>query len=72
MATGSDLPHIEVQTLAADKEQTCDEKEEGSYLSTDYISYCSDELHRTSLRAKLDKFTSQVYTKVRSKFKNHH
>ena len=46
MATDKFLPQIEVQTIVADKEQTCDEKEDGFCLSTNYIiSYSSDELH---------------------------
>lgn len=70
MATDDDLSQIEVQTVAANKEQTCDEKEEGSHLSTNYVSY-SDELRNISLRIQLGKFINRVYTKVRSKFKNY-
>ena len=51
MATDKFLPQIEVQTIVADKEQTCDEKEDGFCLSTN--SYNSDELHNTSPRTKL-------------------
>jgi hypothetical protein len=71
MATGKDLPQIEARDLAADAEQTCDEKEEESHLSINYAPYNSDELHNryTSLRDKLGKLTSRVCVKVRSKFK---
>ena len=68
MATDKFLPQIEVQTIVAEKEQTCDEKKDGFCLSTN--SYNSDELHNTSPRTKLEKLSSQVYTKIRSKFKN--
>ena len=73
MATDKDLTQIEVGALAADiEEQTSDEKEEESQLSTNYVSYSSDGLRRnTSQQAKLGKLTSRVYTKVKSKFKNH-
>jgi cytochrome c oxidase subunit IV len=77
MATGKDLPQIEAQILAPDVEQlqTCDEleKEEEVYLSINYVSYNSDELHNryTSLRAKLGKLTGRLSTKVRSKFTSH-
>ena len=72
MATSEDLPRIEIQTLAADKEQTCYEKEEESHASINYTSY-SEELQSTP-RLKLHKLINpiHVYTKVRSKFKNCH
>ena len=70
MATNEDLPRIEIQTLAADKEQIHDEKEEESHASINYTSY-GEELQSTP-RLKLHKLTNpvHVYTKVRSKFKN--
>ena len=73
MATDKFLPQIEAQAIAADEKQfeTSNEKEDGSHLSANYISYNSDEPHDTSLRNKFGKLSSQVYTKVRSKFKNH-
>ena len=71
MATAKVLPQIEVQSLAADVKQTCDEleKEKESHLSINYVSYNSDELHNrhTSLQAKLGKVTSRVYTKASQK-----
>ena len=72
MATNEDLPRIEIQTLAADKEQTHDEIEEESHASINYTSY-GEELQNTSC-LKLHKLTNpiHVYTKVRSKFKNCH
>ena len=72
MATSEDLPRIEVQTLAADKEQTCYEKQEESHASINYTSY-GEELQKTPW-LKLHKLTNpiHVYTKVRSKFKNCH
>ena len=47
MATAMVLPQIEVQSLAADVEQTRDEleKEKESHLSINYISYDSDKFH---------------------------
>ena len=75
MATAKFLPQIEVQSLAADVEQTRDEleTERESLLSINYVSYNGDELHNRHipLRAKLSKVTNRVYTKVRSKFKRH-
>ena len=70
MATNKDLPRIEIRILAADKEQTCYEKEEESHASINYTSY-SEELQSTP-RLKLHKLVNpvHVYTKVRSKFKN--
>ena len=70
MATSEDLPRIEIQTLAADKEQNCYEKEEDSHASISYTSY-GEELQNISW-LKLHKLTNpiHVYTKVRSKFKN--
>ena len=46
MATAKIIPQIEVQSLAADVEQTCDEleKEKELHLSINYVSYNSDEL----------------------------
>ena len=72
MATSEDLPRIEIQTLAADKEQTCYEKKEDSHASISYISY-GEELQKTPW-LKLHKLTNpiHVYTKVRSKFKKCH
>ena len=72
MATSEDLPRIEIQTLAADKEQTCYKKEEESHASISYTSY-GEELQKTPW-LKLHKLTNpiHVYTKVRSKFKNCH
>ena len=71
MATDKDLPQIEVEVLAADEQSICDEKEEESHSSIKYVSYSNDELHNSSQRAKHGKLTSRVYTKIRSKFKNH-
>ena len=72
MATNEDLPRIEIQTLAADKEQIHDEKEEESHASINYTSY-GEELQSTPC-LKLHKLINpiHVYTKVRSKFKNCH
>ena len=72
MATSEDLPRIEIQTLADDKEQTCYEKEEESHASINYTSY-GEELQNTPW-LKLHKLVNpvHVYTKVRSKFKNCH
>ena len=72
MATKEDLPRIEIQTLAADKEQIHDEIEEESHASINYTSY-GEELQNTSC-LKLHKLVNpiHVYTKVRSKFKNCH
>ena len=72
MATNEDLPRIEIQTLADDKEQTHDEKEEESHASITCTSY-GEELQNTPW-LKLHKLTNpvHVYTKVRSKFKNCH
>ena len=71
MATDKDLPQIEVEVLAADEQSICDEKEEESHSSIKYVSYSNDELRNSSQRAKHGKLTSRVYTKIRSKFKNH-
>ena len=46
MATVKDLPQI--QAIAADMEQICDEKEEGSHLSINYVSCKNDEPCNTS------------------------
>ena len=41
MATDKDLPQIEVEAAAADKEPSCDEKEDESHSSINYVSYSS-------------------------------
>ena len=73
MATVKDLPQIEVQAIAADMEQICDEKEEGSHLSINYVSCKNDEPCNTSQRDNLGKLSiaRRIHTKVRSKFNNH-
>ena len=70
MAANEDLPRIEIQTVAADKEQIHDKKEEESHASINYTSY-GEELQNTP-HLKLHKLINpiHVYTKVRSKFKN--
>ena len=73
MATDEDLPQIEIQYLAADKEQTCGEKDEEFHADINYTSY-SEELHNTPPQFKPGKLTNpiHIYAKVRSKFKNCH
>ena len=52
MATDEDLPWIEIQYLAADKEQAHGGKDEKAHADVNYTTY-SEELHNTSSRLEL-------------------